>query len=82
MMALYKNNAELFQVRVRRGILGFVYKFLDKFKNCFRSCGRGGKFSLFTNRGLLFCVFVLAVLCLISLAAFGLGMHFHGEKQN
>ncbi|XP_015074923.1 uncharacterized protein LOC107018854 [Solanum pennellii] len=81
MMALYKNNAELFQVRVRRGILGFVYKFLDKIKNCFRSCGRGGKFSLFTNRGLLFCVFVLAVLCLISLAAFGLGMHFHGKLE-
>nr|AAU93583.1 hypothetical protein SDM1_52t00007 [Solanum demissum]ABO92995.1 protein of unknown function [Solanum tuberosum] len=78
-MALYKNNTEFFQVR--RGILGFFYKFLDQIKNCFRSCGRGGKFSLFTNRGLLFCVFLLAVLCLISLAAFGLGMHFHVSNK-
>ncbi|CAN4124455.1 unnamed protein product [Withania somnifera] len=75
-MGLYKNNTEL------RGILGIVYKFLDQFNNCFRSCRRGRKFSLFTNRGLLFCVFILAVLCFISLAAFALGMHFHVKWEH
>lgn len=79
-MGLYKNNTEFFQER--RSIAGLVYKFLDQIKNNFRSSRRGGKFSLSTNRGLLFCVFILAILCFISLAAFAFGMHFHGEKLN
>lgn len=74
-MGLHKNNIELFLER--RGITGFVYKFLDQI---FKS-GRRGKFSLFTNRGLLFCVFILAILCFISLSAFALGMHFHDKLE-
>ncbi|MCD7471141.1 hypothetical protein HAX54_011451 [Datura stramonium] len=79
-MGLYNNNTELFQER-RWGITGIVYKSLDQIKNNFRSSRRGRKFSLFTNRGLLFWVFILAVFCFISLAAFALGMHFHGKLE-
>ncbi|KAM3304203.1 putative hexosyltransferase MUCI70 isoform X2 [Capsicum chacoense] len=55
-----------------------VYKSLDQIKNS----RRGRNFSVFTNKGLLFWVFILAVLCFISLAAFALGMHFHVKLEH
>ncbi|KAA8532986.1 hypothetical protein F0562_032897 [Nyssa sinensis] len=78
-MALYRHSGELLQEK--RGIIGAVFKSIDRSKHGLRVVRRGTRFSRISIRRLFLWLFSLAVLFSIYLAVFGLKMPYHGKME-
>ncbi|XP_028059917.1 uncharacterized protein LOC114263556 [Camellia sinensis] len=76
-MAPYRHSSEL--LPDKRGIIGVVFKSLDRSKQGLRGVRRGTRFGRISVRRLLFWMFSVAVLFSIYLSLFGLKMQFHGK---
>ncbi|XP_057484776.1 probable hexosyltransferase MUCI70 isoform X1 [Actinidia eriantha] len=78
-MALYRHSSE--SIPEKRGIIGAVFKTLDRSKHGLRVVRRGTRFGRISIRRFLFWMFSVAVLFSIYLAVFGLKMQFHGNME-
>ncbi|GMP58270.1 hypothetical protein CsSME_00021991 [Camellia sinensis var. sinensis] len=74
-MAPYRHSSEL--LPDKRGIIGVVFKSLDRSKQGLRGVRRGTRFGRISVRRLLLWMFSVAVLFSIYLSLFGLKMQFH-----
>uniref|UniRef100_A0A5B7BRQ1 TOD1/MUCI70 glycosyltransferase-like domain-containing protein n=1 Tax=Davidia involucrata TaxID=16924 RepID=A0A5B7BRQ1_DAVIN len=79
-MALYRHSGEL--LSERRGIIGAVFKSIDRSKHGLPVVRRGTRFGRISLRRLLFWLFSLAVLFSIYLTVFSLKMHYHGKMED
>ncbi|XP_052186998.1 probable hexosyltransferase MUCI70 isoform X2 [Diospyros lotus] len=79
-MALHRHCSELSPEK--RGIIGAVFKSLDRSKYGLRVIRRGTRIGRISMRRFLFWMFSVAVLFSIYMAVFGFNMQFHGKVDH